>query len=36
MAYLELIGSEFKPAKKDERKKGKKDKKEAAESSEKD
>ncbi len=35
MAYLELIGSEFKPAKKDEGKKGKKDKKEAAESSEK-
>jgi len=39
MAYLELIGSEFKPAKKDEGKKGKKgkkDEKEAAESSEKD
>lgn len=32
MAYLELIGSEFKPAKKDEGKKGKKGKKEAAES----
>jgi large subunit ribosomal protein L17 len=39
MAYLELIGSEFKPAKKDEGKKGKKgkkDEKEAAETSEKD
>jgi len=35
MAYLELIGSEFKPAKRDEGKKGKKGKKEAAESSEK-
>lgn len=39
MAYLELIGSEFKPAKKVEGKKGrkgKKDEKQAAESSEKD
>ena len=32
MAYLELIGSEFKPAKRDEGKKGKKGEKEAAES----
>ena len=32
MAYLELIGSEFKPAKKDEGKKSKKGEKEAAES----
>jgi len=36
MAYLELIGSEFKPAKRDEGKKGKKGDKEAAESSKKD
>ena len=36
MAYLELIGSEFKPSKKDEGKKSKKGEKEAAESSEKD
>lgn len=36
MAYLELIGSEFKPAKRDEGKKGKKGDKEAADSSKKD
>ena len=36
MAYLELIGSEFKPSKKDEGKKSKKGEKEAADSSEKD
>jgi large subunit ribosomal protein L17 len=35
MAYLELIGSEFKPAKKEEGKKGKKGEKEAAAGSEK-
>ncbi len=35
MAYLELIGSEFKPAKRDEGKKGKKGGKEAAAGSEK-
>ncbi len=35
MAYLELIGSEFKPAKKEEGKKGKKGEKEAAAASEK-
>jgi len=35
MAYLELIGSEFKPAKKEEGKKGKKAEKEAAAASEK-
>jgi large subunit ribosomal protein L17 len=34
MAYLELIGSEFKPSKKDEGKKGKKREKEAAADSE--
>jgi hypothetical protein len=34
MAYLELVGSEFKPRKKDESKKGKKGEKEAAADSE--
>ena len=34
MAYLELVGSEFKPSKKDEGKKGKKREKEAAANSE--